>query len=41
VDLFVGFGGVVARDAVKQKAKYFIESFHDLLPLAKSASKKK
>lgn len=41
VDLFVGFGGVVARDAVKQKATHFITSFPDLLPLAKSASKKK
>lgn len=41
VDLFIGFGGVVARDAVKQKAAHFIESFPDLLPLAKQATKKK
>ncbi len=40
VDLFVGFGGVVARDAVKQKSAHFIESFTDLLPLAKNALKK-
>lgn len=26
VDLFVGFGGVVARDVVKQQAKFFIEN---------------
>jgi len=26
VDLFVGFGGVVARDVVKKQAEYFIEN---------------
>lgn len=41
VDLFVGFGGVVSRDAVKQKAVHFITSFPDLLELAKSSGKKK
>ncbi|MFY7818337.1 MAG: HAD-IB family phosphatase [Akkermansiaceae bacterium] len=41
VDLFVGFGGVIARDSVKQKSEHFITSFGDLLPLAKSLAKKK
>lgn len=41
VDLFVGFGGVIERETVKQKAEHFITSFPDLLSLAKSASKKK
>lgn len=40
VDLFIGFGGVVARAAVKQNAEHFIESFTDILPLAKNALKK-
>lgn len=41
VDLFVGFGGVVARDAVKQKAGHFINDFSELPALAKSLTKKK
>lgn len=41
VDLFIGFGGVIARDAVKQRAEHFVENFADILPLAKKATKKK
>jgi phosphoserine phosphatase len=41
VDLFIGFGGVVARDAVKQRAEQFVESFSEIAPLAKKAAKKK
>ena len=41
VDLFIGFGGVVARDAVKQRAEQFVESFSEIVSLAKKAAKKK
>jgi ribosomal protein S12 methylthiotransferase len=41
VDLFIGFGGVVARDAVKQRAEQFVESFSEIATLAKKAAKKK
>lgn len=33
VDLFIGFGGVVARDAVRENASHFVESFEALIPL--------
>jgi phosphoserine phosphatase SerB len=33
VDLFIGFGGVVARDAVEKNARHFIRHFSELLPL--------
>jgi hypothetical protein len=32
---------VVARDAVKQRAEQFVESFSEIVPLAKKAAKKK
>ena len=41
VDAFIGFGGVIARDAVKQQAQHFITAFSDLLPIAKSLARKK
>ena len=30
-DAFVGFGGVVAREAVVAKADWFVEDFHDVV----------
>ena len=30
-DAFIGFGGVVARDAVVAKADWFVEDFHDVV----------
>ena len=41
VDLFIGFGGVVIRDAVKNSAQHFVESFADIPALAKKAAKRK
>jgi phosphoserine phosphatase SerB len=41
VDLFIGFGGVITRDAVKKQAECFIDQFSEILALAKKAAKKK
>ena len=30
-DAFIGFGGVVAREAVVKKADWFVEDFHDVV----------
>ena len=30
-DAFIGFGGVVARDAVVAKADWFVKDFHDVV----------
>ncbi len=32
-DVFVGFGGVVIRDSVLQRSKYFVRSFEELIVL--------
>jgi phosphoserine phosphatase len=41
VDCFIGYGGVIARDAVKSRSKHFITDYQDLLPIAKAATKKR
>jgi len=41
VDCFVGFGGVIARDAVKKGAQHFITDYRDLPAIAKATAKKK
>ncbi|MDX1583248.1 MAG: HAD-IB family phosphatase [Thermoanaerobaculia bacterium] len=33
VDRFIGFGGVVARDAVRGSAPHYVETFEQLVPL--------
>jgi phosphoserine phosphatase len=41
VDMFIGFGGVVIREVVKNSAQHFVESFTDIPALAKKAAKRK
>lgn len=35
-DLFIGYGGIVVRDAVKKGADWFITDFSDVLKILKS-----
>lgn len=40
VELFVGFGGVVAREAVRRRARAFVTRLADVLPLSLTAAER-